>query len=64
MYYVCKLSHKIYLWLISPTFFVESRGEPNRAPGFTPERPTRARTSSVESPEASIDVFAGLTSFL
>ena len=28
-YYVCKLSHKIYLWLISPTFFVESRGEPS-----------------------------------
>ena len=66
MYYVCKLSHKSYLWLInfSHVIGVESRGKPNRAPGFTPERPTRARTSSVVGPEASFDVFLGLESFV
>jgi hypothetical protein len=66
--YANLVANACYLWLISPTFShvigVESRGKPNRAPGFTPERPTRARTSSVESPEARIDVFLGLESFL
>ena len=61
-YYVCKLSHKSYLWLISPTFFVESRGEPSTR---VHSRATDTRTHvERRKPEARIDVFLGLGSFL